>query len=322
MFDLWSIGIPVPLALAVVALVGYLGGRFANRETPEQASVRRELKRARTIARELEKVAHQVRNDLVLHQGSIATFRQRINEFGKNPDGVDWKEFSFEAESLLAPTQHLATQLSHAYDILRQQTNQLMSFAEIRSDPLTGLYNRRGLDETLTNMLALRSRYGNPFSLVIYDIDHFKRINDEHGHLQGDQVLKDFAVMLDEYVRETDIVARFGGEEFVIVLPGTELEGACVFADRMRENVALKAGITVSGGVAQAAVGDDPRTLLTRADAALYTAKSEGRNRVFKHLGDNIQPVYSIADDLATLDAGADAVPLLAATGSRAADAS
>ena len=108
--------------------------------------------------------------------------------------------------------------------------------------------------------------------------------------------------LLDQSVRETDVVGRYGGEEFVIVMPQTELAGASVFAERLRSEVARRLSVTISGGVAAAREGDTAETLLARADAALYSAKSAGRNLVFAHADDGIQPVA--AEEAPSLAAG------------------
>src|SRR5262245_15891945 len=164
-----------------------------------------------------------------------------------------------------------------------------MTFTEVRTDPLTGVSNRRALDETLESMFAMMHRYEHPFSVVIFDIDYFKQINDEQGHLYGDRMLKTVARLLDDNVSDTDLVTRYGGEEFVIVMPQTTLEGAAVFSDRLRRRVEQQLPLTVSGGVAGASEGDNPQTLLARADAALYGAKAAGRNRLFQHTGLAVQ---------------------------------
>jgi len=156
--------------------------------------------------------------------------------------------------------------------------------------------NRRALDESLASMFAMMHRYEHPFSIVILDIDHFKKINDECGHLHGDRKLRDVAGLLDETVRETDIVARYGGEEFVIVLPHTDLEGACVFGERLRRLIHDQLSLTISGGVTAAVDGDSVETLMNRADEALYSAKAAGRNRVYQHDATDIRSVTEAAD--------------------------
>jgi diguanylate cyclase (GGDEF)-like protein len=140
-------------------------------------------------------------------------------------------------------------------------------------------------------MFSLMSRYGQPFSRAIFDIDHFKAVNDEMGHLYGDRVLQAVARAIDDCIRDTDIAARYGGEEFVVVMPHTLLEGACIFAERLRASVEATLDVTISGGVAVAQDKDNPQLLLARADAALYGSKAAGRNRVFRHNGQEIEPL-------------------------------
>lgn len=155
------------------------------------------------------------------------------------------------------------------------------------TDPLTGLNNRHFLSERGAELFTLCSRYNHPISLMVIDADHFKAVNDTYGHDAGDEVLKNLAKTLTAVARSTDIVARFGGEEFIILLPETESAGAVQLAERVRSRIE-KAGtsgadeiaITVSIGVASYNGGDDFDALFRRADKALYAAKESGRNRV------------------------------------------
>src|SRR6187455_3147524 len=161
-------------------------------------------------------------------------------------------------------------QLAHAYEGIRQQSSRLMSFSGQRCDPLTGLCNRQALHETLDNFLTMHRRYGMMFSIAIFDLDHFNAFNEEHGHSHGDRLLKQIAALLDQQARDTDVVTRSGGEEFIVVLPATELAGATIFAERMRSTIERQSSLTVSSGVAMVADGDDAKVFLTRADSALY----------------------------------------------------
>ncbi len=281
----------MPVALAAVAVIGYwIGqrGRASNDELEFQG--RRELKRAHLVAKELEQIAETVRHDLAKHHASIVQFKDRVSVLGAEQPEAGWQELCKEAESMIRPTLKLAAQLAGAYDEIRQQTSYLMSFTEVRTDPLTGVNNRRALDETLNSMFALMHRYESRFSVAIVDIDHFKKINDAHGHLYGDSILTAVARELSDSARDTDVVARYGGEEFVIVMPQTPVDGGCVFAERLRERVAASLPLTVSVGVAHAVDGDNTQTLLARADAALYGAKAAGRDRVYFHTGLQSQP--------------------------------
>ncbi len=291
-FNFLAIPVPVPVALAVVALIGYVFGR---RSTPsangKPARSRRDLRRAQLVAAELEKIAWDLRKALVRHHASVSKFRERVGKLDGKQQEAAWKDLCREAEEILRPTLRLASQISNAHEEIRQQSANLMTFTEVRTDPLTGVNNRRGMDDALGTQLALMNRYGTRFAVAMFDIDHFKQINDVQGHLYGDQMLTQLARMIDESVRETDVVARYGGEEFVVIMPETDLEGATCFADRLRGRIATDLPLTVSGGVAEALDGDSHESLLARVDAALYGAKAAGRNCVFRHKGDGAELV-------------------------------
>lgn len=179
--------------------------------------------------------------------------------------------------------------LRHLYvgNSLQQQLQQLAA-----TDPLTGLYNRRHLFENLHQELKRYERYGEPFTLILIDADHFKRINDNFGHAVGDATLCWIANTCVEIVRETDLVGRFGGEEFIIVLPHTTNDEAALVAERIRlamhdtdkrvDGDAAK--VTLSLGVAEA--GPNTATfdeILKAADDALYAAKRGGRDQVARY---------------------------------------
>lgn len=157
-------------------------------------------------------------------------------------------------------------------------------------DGLTGLRNRRWLDQKFPR-LARRSRMsGEPLSLLVIDVDHFKRFNDRYGHAAGDIVLRTVGSLVTECLRPTDVPARYGGEEIVVILPDTDLQGARSAAERVRSAVRdceLRGAdgtdlgrLTVSIGVAELSSGEDHASLFARADAALYRAKHAGRDRV------------------------------------------
>ncbi|MEW6405876.1 MAG: diguanylate cyclase [Chloroflexota bacterium] len=166
-------------------------------------------------------------------------------------------------------------------------------FQEVQSlaltDSLTGLHNRRSLLELGRIEFARSKRTKGPFSCLLLDVDHFKQVNDNHGHLIGDQVLREFAEHVKRSVREVDLVGRYGGEEIVIFLPDTDLDAAVFVAERLRASMertqinvnGLELNITVSVGVAAKDENTlDLQTLLARADQAMYVAKYKGRNRV------------------------------------------
>jgi diguanylate cyclase len=159
-------------------------------------------------------------------------------------------------------------------------------------DPLTKIYNRKSFDEGLVRCIGEASEGGQPLSLLLVDIDHFKMFNDSYGHQTGDQVLRLVAMTLKSNVKGKDIVARYGGEEFAAILPSTDLEGAMRLADNIRKAIQAKellkrstheklGRITASFGVAVYRPGEAPAMLIERADRCLYAAKRAGRNRVF-----------------------------------------
>ena len=178
------------------------------------------------------------------------------------------------------------TLLAQSFDAMRARLSE-----QIGTDPLTGCLNRRALETRLRTELRQAKRRGNTLAVLAIDLDHFKEINDTHGHPFGDLVLTGLAGIMKETARDTDAVARLGGDEFIVVLPDTGWEGALIFAERIRRRVdettfsTPKASmhITISVGVALARGTDllSAAALLQQADQSLYKAKSGGRNRVF-----------------------------------------
>ncbi|WP_157896490.1 GGDEF domain-containing protein [Acidovorax carolinensis] len=184
-----------------------------------------------------------------------------------------------------APTDH--QKLEQQYQEIVQLQAQLHH--QVLHDPLTQLHNRRFLNESLPREFARAKRAGYPVTFVMADIDRFKRVNDNYGHACGDVVLLKISEILKENTRESDILCRFGGEEFLIVLPGMTPEQARKKMDAIRQIIAatviehagLSLSVTISAGVAGYPLhGSDAETLLTLADDALYEAKNGGRDRV------------------------------------------
>jgi diguanylate cyclase (GGDEF)-like protein len=166
-----------------------------------------------------------------------------------------------------------------------------------RHDALTGLLNRRAMEEALDGQLQRSRRTREPFAVMMLDLDHFKRINDQHGHAVGDLALKHVASLLQQAMRKTDWLARFGGEEFIVLMPGAALNQAEPVAEELRRllagapllHEASDVKLSVSVGVAQwRDAEDDASRLLSRADAALFQAKVQGRNRVVTAVGNTV----------------------------------
>ena len=154
------------------------------------------------------------------------------------------------------------------------------------TDPLTGIYNRAKLDEELDKWINYSNRYAYPLSLIIFDIDDFKKVNDSKGHLAGDEVLKNIVATIKDCIRNTDVFARWGGEEFTILLPNTDIEQAGKMAERMRRCISEKQmhesvkNISCSFGIATFEKDDSPQSLFQKADALLLQAKAGGKNRI------------------------------------------
>lgn len=154
-----------------------------------------------------------------------------------------------------------------------------------QTDELTQLPNRRHFYTHFQENISLANRHGHPFCLIMADLDHFKRVNDNFGHDEGDTVLKEFASILRQNCRYEDVIARFGGEEFMLLLPLTQRDGARILAERIRKatkKYILPDGncLTVSLGITEFQQGDTPDDIIKRADAALYKAKQNGRDQV------------------------------------------
>jgi len=185
--------------------------------------------------------------------------------------------FNAELTNLNRKLQKKNTEIARANALITELMNK---------DELTGIANRRNFMDTLPKAISFARRHGHPLALVMADIDHFKAINDRFGHDEGDRVLRRFARILADSCRQEDLPTRFGGEEFILLLPGTTEKSARAFAERIREavqdDVVLVSDhpLTASFGVTTLAADDTPETLIKRADIALYEAKRYGRNRV------------------------------------------
>jgi diguanylate cyclase len=203
----------------------------------------------------------------------------------------EMRETNKALESRLALSKTEISNLQHSLEAIR---------AESLTDPLTGLGNRKYFDRSIEMAVQTAIANGEPLSLLMFDIDHFKSFNDSYGHLTGDQVLRLVGMSLKQTIKGQDITARYGGEEFAVVLPNTGLRQALTVADHIRRAVMAKelkkkstgeilGRVTISVGVSLLKPGDDTDALIERADACLYAAKRAGRNRVVCE----VDPEYS-----------------------------
>ncbi len=197
-----------------------------------------------------------------------------------------------ETDAIAEEHRRLQRRLAETGSALSQLRARLYSARrELMIDSLTGIANRKGFDSALADAVAAAQAERQPMSLLMIDLDHFKSFNDRHGHLVGDMVLRLTAKVLTDCVKGRDTVARFGGEEFAIILPGTSLGDAVIVADNVRQTLGRKqiinrnrtenfGTITLSVGATEYRVRESPHDLISRADSALYLAKRNGRNQV------------------------------------------
>ena len=234
----------------------------------------------------------------------IRNFRKDIDSYGRNlekeqdhiqqiaPHDV-WVILEKHLADLKNANQQMKDQIELTESRLKQQEKKVSQLQrESRRDPLTGAMNRMAMEEDLSNEFARSQRYNRVFSVIMADIDHFKKVNDTYGHAIGDEVLKFFVQQLSNLLRSVDFIYRYGGEEFLIFLPETHIDGALLVAERLRKSIDTSAlkhrddpsitfRVTSSFGVSSVDKSDNNHMdSIKRADKALYNAKNTGRNKV------------------------------------------
>ncbi len=241
--------------------------------------------------------------DLILKESSGHRIISRIRDRGEDSviitiSGIDNVK-TISRILALGADDYLSKPYNHEIFMARLTTNirNLMLLREVKeksaelermavTDGLTGLYNHKYSYERLDEEMKRAERYKTKLSLIMFDIDKFKNLNDNYGHRFGDAVLSRVAEMISIEVRDVDIAGRYGGEEFVVILPETGIDGAIETAERIRKHIGrLKfsrdgSGVSVSGGVVEYASGEKPGQLINRADMLLYKAKNAGRNNI------------------------------------------
>lgn len=288
-------GLPVTVGLGAVALVGYLFGNRTRTKMAAEIDQRRqqELDRAARIAWQLEWIADALRQDLASHHAQLAVFKKQLKQAQAEGHDEAWERLCVEAEAMLGPTMQLANQLSHAYDQIRQQSDALETFTQGRTDPLTGVGNGRALEQQL-QILLNGSYRGNPaFSIALVSLDRSSIAGE--GGSSVVPMLPKLASVIRSCMRDSDFVARYGDDEFVVVMPQTTVTGARVFANRTRKRATDELSATVCVGLTEVQSGDDAHMLLSRADSALYSAKAAGPNRMFLHFGGHIREDLSLS---------------------------
>lgn len=222
--------------------------------------------------------------------GDLAVQIGEVHDYSDIKNIVD--QMLVETKALVKSGKRLQTRMKISSEDLKQLHRELeKSQQEAQTDALTQLINRRGLEKRL-ELERIRARQNDTsFSLILIDIDHFKRVNDSFGHLVGDSLLRSIAKMLKTHLRKNDIAARYGGEEFLLLLPETGISGAEAVGQKIRKTLASKewkikesgknmGKITVSMGIALYKLNEPEESLIKRVDDALYLAKNNGRDRI------------------------------------------
>lgn len=305
----------VNLVFAIVALaVGFAAGAWVcgagktdAEESPEasaqaaSAALAQQIELDRTVmaSDRLRDLAQTVASDVNAHSASIGKIEATLEAARSNGPASEADVLQALA-SIASANEALQAKLEVAEAQIKDQAEQIRTHeSEARTDALTSLANRRAFDDELKRRFAEWHRNGTPFSLLIMDVDHFKKFNDTHGHQAGDEVLRKVGQTLKRCCRDMDVPSRYGGEEFAVIMPATEGQDGGTLAERVRiaieamavefEGKSLK--VTMSLGLTQARSADDAAALIKRADDALYRSKSAGRNNAHLHTGDACIPI-------------------------------
>lgn len=269
---------------------GFIAGR-RGRDVGERDDVGVDRRRVLKMLRELATWTTEYR-------GGVSRYQQELVELRNDATMNNERESTNSSvlplvEQIIQTNQHLQARLEAAEKQLEQQTQKIESYlSEARTDGLTGLANRRAFDKKLDEMFSVFKRTGNTFVLALVDIDHFKKINDTHGHQAGDSVLRQIATRMSLGIEDAILVSRFGGEEFAILLQ-SPLRMAAAKMDTFRKACAAEMvdadgqDLTVTVSIGLSETRDDAiiGPLVRRADESLYAAKGIGRNRTYYHDG-------------------------------------
>ncbi len=244
------------------------------------------------VMNDLAKIIDNLDQVTSQHNSNLDNHLLNLKETNSHTDLTRLKdEITAELTQIIDNNNQIYTNIVDAQRTVKQLQKKMEQVADMATiDELTGIYNRRALFSRFLEEINRSERYGHIFSILLIDLDDFKKVNDEHGHQIGDAILRGFGSFLRRNLRDSDFPSRFGGEEFICLLPGTNTEQAVIVGNKIRrllsENslCSRKAGITlritVSIGISTYAPNDNMDTLIKRADDALYLAKSQGKNRV------------------------------------------
>jgi diguanylate cyclase (GGDEF)-like protein len=298
-----------------------IGMWLRRTKAPTPKSGRQEMIHASEIAKRLQSLADDMSSSVGEHRARLDNASQLLSS-NEGRSGQALAELVVGViDEIVRANYQLQSRLETAESRLQEQANEIETYiSRSLTDPLTGLPNRREFDNRMEERMAAWKRRQEIFSLLIVDVDHFKKLNDQHGHLAGDQVLAAMGLALRAAIRREDAVARYGGEEFAILLPHTSLEQAAHVAQNVRDAVGQicvdhngqQLTVTASAGFATIQPDEQAELLIHRADAALYAAKGAGRNCAFLHDGTTCWPAAGYTPGLKTKpSAAADLVELI-----------
>jgi len=259
-----------------------------------------DAERANMAALQLRDLAQNVATDVGAHNTLVSGISSELDALADGSAGS--AAVSEAVAKIIAANDKLQSRLAEAEQKIQTQAEEIQTQqSEARTDSLTKLANRRAFDDALAKNIESFDNDRKPFSLLILDVDFFKKFNDTHGHQAGDEVLRCVGRTLTQTVKTTDIPCRYGGEEFALVLPNTRIDSARIAAERVRKAIEAMQiefdgktlEVTASIGVAEMTTGEDGTSLVRRSDDSVYAAKEAGRNQTYWHDGQQCLPLHA-----------------------------
>lgn len=295
------------IVLGVVQLAaGYFAGAWLTRRKIDLPKLERDREQAFRVAGDVASVTASLDQSVAQHAQELVSIEQSL------ADGIAKAKSSGKGElpltelvggiiqQMMSAHRQLQQDLDRAHQELQLRQAEIDSLTETAlTDPLTGLPNRRSLEDHMSSRLQDFRKHQIPFSMLMIDVDHFKKFNDTHGHLAGDAALIEVGQSVQAVLRKQDVVTRYGGEEFAVVLPHSTLEDGIQAAKKVVEGIqqaeithgGKSLGVTASVGLASYGGHESTSSFNARADEALYAAKENGRNRAYMHDGEKVTPL-------------------------------